>query len=146
MRDVLRLSAGFNGGRIVGSSRVSVVLPVPGEPILSKLCTILHCTVTSHGIVSGRPRRGGRCGLCLAASTHRPLSWSDRHRHFVFSSWTSSPLPTRTGRQTDVCSGRAKCPRPSVARNGLGVRPVEEILGGVRHPHHLPHVAETGGG
>jgi hypothetical protein len=39
MRVVLRLSAGVKGGTIVGSRRASIVLPVPGEPMKSRLWT-----------------------------------------------------------------------------------------------------------
>ncbi len=37
MRVVSRLSAGVNGGRIVGSRLASRVLPVPGGPIIRTL-------------------------------------------------------------------------------------------------------------
>ena len=37
MRVVLKLSAGDNGGKIVGSRRASIVLPVPGLPIIRTL-------------------------------------------------------------------------------------------------------------
>src|SRR5262245_6175605 len=40
MRVVPRLSAGVRGGRIVGSRRPSIVLPVLGEPMKSMLWTI----------------------------------------------------------------------------------------------------------
>ena len=38
MRVVSRLSSGVSGGRIVGSRRASIVLPVPGEPSIRTLC------------------------------------------------------------------------------------------------------------
>src|SRR5262245_15399222 len=40
MRVVSRLSAGVNGGRMVGSRRASIDFPVPGETSMSTLCPL----------------------------------------------------------------------------------------------------------
>jgi hypothetical protein len=48
MRVVSRLSPGVNGGRMVGSRWASIVLPVPGDPIIRTLWTILPNTKTDE--------------------------------------------------------------------------------------------------
>src|SRR6266511_684951 len=70
-------------------------------------------------------------------SSRRAGDASPRSLHWAVSRASRRPLVARP-----------QChPRPLLARKGLVVRPVEEILGGVRHSRHLAwEVPGIGGG
>src|SRR5262249_12248753 len=71
------------------------------------------------------------------ACGHRNTRAEDAHRErqpVSLGFWSAASIAALVS----LTSPRRRGTRPSVARNGLGFRPVEVVFGGVRHPHLLP--------
>ena len=165
MRVTSSASARVSGGRIDGSRRASIVLPVPGGPTSSRLCAPA-AAMTSASIAGAWPRTSARSGSRRRARGRAPgaaASGGRRRRaasppspgasHADDAQPSTSARLSRASRDDDQPGqpgalrslgdgeGTATAPQLAAERELAEHRPVLERLGG-----HLPAGGQDGRG